>query len=124
LPDWRSRTVTSSSSDRSSQPARRSRCSIATSGHVALTSNSAGDYDEEQTMRLASGVASSLLYGLSWILLGVAALMVVLAIVTSLGLTALPISVRTDLIGAAVCSSLALSSRFMARRFERPAYLS
>jgi hypothetical protein len=75
-------------------------------------------------MRLVSGVASSLLYGLSWILLGVAALMVVLAIVTSLGLTALPISVRTDLIGAAVCSSLALSSRFMARRFERPAYLS
>ena len=75
-------------------------------------------------MRLGSGVSSTLLYALSWILLGLAVLMVVLAILTSLGMTTLPLSVRADLIGAAVCSIVALLARFLARRFERPAYLS
>lgn len=70
-------------------------------------------------MRLGSNISASLLYGLSWILLCVAALMVVLAILTSLGFVMLPISVSTDLIGAAICSVLAFFFRFTARRFER-----
>jgi uncharacterized RDD family membrane protein YckC len=79
---------------------------------------------KEQTMRPGSNVSASLLYGLSWILLCVAALMVVLAILTSLGLITIPISVRTDLIGAAVCSILALFSPFVARRFDQATYPS
>lgn len=75
-------------------------------------------------MRLGSNISASLLYGLSWVLLCVAAIMVVLALGAFLGLLSLPISVRTDLIGAVVCAVLGLSSRFMARRFEQVAYLS
>lgn len=75
-------------------------------------------------MRLGSNISTLLLYGLSWILLCVAAVMVVLAVGAFFGLLTLPISVRTDLIGAAVCSALALLSRFVARRFEQVTYLS
>jgi hypothetical protein len=75
-------------------------------------------------MRLGSHVPASLLYGLSWILLFIAALMVLLAVGTFLGFVTLPISVRTDLIGAAICSVLALFTRFMARKFEQVAYPS
>jgi hypothetical protein len=75
-------------------------------------------------MHLGSNISASLLYGLSWILLCVAALMVLLALGAFFGLLTLPISVRTDLIGAAVCFGLGLLCRFMARRFEQVAYLS
>jgi hypothetical protein len=73
-------------------------------------------------MRFGPGISASLLYGLGWILLGLAALMAVLAILTSAELVTLPISVRTDLIGAAVCGALGLLSRALARRFERAVY--
>lgn len=75
-------------------------------------------------MHLGSNISASLLHGLSWILLCVAALMVLLALGAFFDLLTLPISVRTDLIGAAICSVLGLSCRFMARRFEQVAYLS
>jgi hypothetical protein len=77
---------------------------------------------KEQTMRLGANISASLMYGLSWILLSIAALMIVLAILASVGLVTLPISVRTDLIGAAVCAVLGLLSRFLARRFEGAIY--
>lgn len=69
-------------------------------------------------MRFGPNVSAPLLYGLGWILLGFAALMAVLAILAFVGFVTLPISVRTDLIGAAACAVLGLLSRFVARRFE------
>ena len=75
-------------------------------------------------MRVGSNISVSLLFGSSWILLCVAALLVVLAVGVFFGLLTLSISVRTDLIGAAICSVLALFSRLMARRFKQIAYLS
>ncbi len=74
-------------------------------------------------MRFGPNISASILYGASWILLCAAVLMAVLAGLTSLGFVTLPISVRTDLIGAAICALLALVFRFAARRFERVAYL-
>jgi hypothetical protein len=73
-------------------------------------------------MRFGPSISVSLLYGLSWILLGLASLMAVLAILAFLSLVALPISVRTDLIGAAICAVLGLLSRALARRFEGATY--
>jgi hypothetical protein len=60
----------------------------------------------------------SLMYGLSWVLLCVSVMMVILAILGVLDLLALPIAVRTDLIGAAACSALALVFRSLARKFD------
>jgi hypothetical protein len=60
----------------------------------------------------------SLMYGISWLLLCVSVLMVILAVLAMLDLIALPITVRTDLIGAAACSVLALLFRSLARRFD------
>jgi magnesium-transporting ATPase (P-type) len=71
-------------------------------------------------MRLGVNVSSPLMYGLSWILLGVAVLMVVLAIATVLGGEWLPTNPVTDVIAAAICSLLALVCRSLGRRFERP----
>ena len=73
-------------------------------------------------MRIGPGISASLLYGLSWILLGLAALMAFLAVLVFAGLVTLPISVRTDLIGAAVSAALGLLSRFLAHRFEVAVY--
>jgi hypothetical protein len=75
-------------------------------------------------VRLGSQIPTSLLYGLSWILICVSGLMAVLGILTFLGFATLPISVRADLIGAAICSALGLLFRFTAYRFEHAAYLS
>ena len=54
-------------------------------------------------IRLGVNVSAPLLYGLSWILLAAAALMVVLAIATALGAEWLPTAVVTDVIAAAIC---------------------
>jgi len=70
-------------------------------------------------MRLGMNVSAPLLYGLSWILLGVAVLMVVLAIATALGVEWLPTAAVTDVIAAAICSLLALVCRALGRRFEQ-----
>jgi uncharacterized RDD family membrane protein YckC len=69
-------------------------------------------------MRLGVNVSAPLMYGLSWILLAVAVLMVVLAIATLLGVDGLPTAAVTDVIAAAVCSLLALVCRWVALRFE------
>jgi 4-amino-4-deoxy-L-arabinose transferase-like glycosyltransferase len=71
-------------------------------------------------MRLGVNVSAPLMYGLSWILLGIAVLMVVLAIATALGVEWLPTTAVTDVIAAAICSLLALVCRSLGRRFERP----
>ena len=73
-------------------------------------------------MQFGPSISASILYGIGWILLGVAALMALLAILAFAGLVTLPISIRTDLIGAMVCGGLGGLSRLLARRFERAAY--
>ena len=69
-------------------------------------------------LRIGMNVSAPLMYALSWILLGAAIGMVVLAIATALGVEWLPIAPLTDLILAAICSGLALMCRTLARRFE------
>ncbi|MEZ0167636.1 hypothetical protein [Microvirga sp. TS319] len=71
-------------------------------------------------MRLGVNVSAPLMYGLSWILLGAAILMVVLAGATALGLDWLPVAPVTDLIAAALCGLLAMACRSLGRRFEQP----
>jgi phosphate/sulfate permease len=73
-------------------------------------------------MRFGPRISASILHGLGWIMLGFAALMAALAILALAGLVTMPISVRTDLIGATVCAGLGLLSRLLARRFERAAF--
>ena len=70
-------------------------------------------------IRLGVNVSAPLLYGLSWVLLAVAAVMVVLAIATALGAEWLPSAAATDVIAAAVCSLLALVCRWLGHRFEQ-----
>ena len=70
-------------------------------------------------VRLGMNVSAPLLYGLSWILPGIAVLMVVLAIATALGLEWLPAAAITSVIAAAVCSLLALVCRSLGRRFGK-----
>jgi phosphate/sulfate permease len=76
---------------------------------------------EENAMRFGPSISASILHGLGWILLGLAALMAALAILAFAGLVTLPISIRTDLIGATACAGLGFLSRLLARRFERAA---
>jgi hypothetical protein len=71
-------------------------------------------------VRLGVNVSAPLMYGLSWILLGAAVLMVVLAIATALGVEWLPAAPVTDMIIAAICGLLALGFRSLGRRFEQP----
>jgi len=71
-------------------------------------------------LRLGVNVSAPLMYGLSWILLGAAILMVLLAIATALGVEWLPIAPLTDLIIAAICGLPALGCRSLGRRFEQP----
>jgi hypothetical protein len=78
--------------------------------------------DQEHGMHFGPKISASVLYGLGWILLGCSAVMAVLAIFVFADFVTLPISVRTDLIGAAACAVLGLLSRLMARRFEAGAY--
>lgn len=70
-------------------------------------------------LRLGVNVSAPLMYGLSWILLGAAVLMAVLAIATALGVKWLPTTAVTDVIVAAFCSLLALACRALGRRFEQ-----
>jgi hypothetical protein len=65
-------------------------------------------------IRLGFNISGILLYGLSWILLGVAVLMVILAIATALGVASFPMTVAADLIGSVICALLALLFRFLA----------
>lgn len=74
-------------------------------------------------MRFGPSISASLLYGLSWIMLGLTALLVALAILTSIGFLTRPISVRTDLIAAAVRAVLGLLARILVRRFERAIHM-
>jgi hypothetical protein len=76
---------------------------------------------EEIPMRLRLGmnVSAPLMYGLSWILLGVAVLMVVLAIASALGAKWLPAAAVTEVIGAAICALLAWACRSLGHRFEQ-----
>lgn len=71
-------------------------------------------------LRLGVNVSAPLMYGLSWILLGAALLMVVLALATALGVEWLPVAPVTDMIVAAICGLLALGCRSLGRRFEQP----
>lgn len=68
-----------------------------------------------------ANISASLLYGLSSMLLGVVALMIVLAIATQFGMGTLPTTTLTDLIGAAICSVLAFLCRSLAHKFEQEA---
>jgi hypothetical protein len=72
-------------------------------------------------MRVRSNIPASFLYGLSWMLLCLTALMVCLAIGAQLGLATLPATTLTDLIGAAICSVLAFLCRSLARKFDQMA---
>lgn len=67
----------------------------------------------------AAGISAFLLYGLSWMLIGVAALMAALAMVSKLGLTTLPAMTLADLTGAAFCCVLAFLCRVLARKFDQ-----
>jgi len=69
-------------------------------------------------IRIGFNVSAPLLYGLSWILLGLAALMVLLAIATALGMVDFPMPVSTDLIGAVICALLGLLFRSLAGRID------
>ncbi len=69
-------------------------------------------------IRIGFNISALLLYGLSWILLGAAVLMLILAIATALGVANLPMTVSADLIGAVICALLALLFRFLAGRLE------
>ncbi len=69
-------------------------------------------------LRIGVNVSAPLMYALSWILLGAAVLMVMLAIATALGAEWPPVAPLTDLIMAAICLGLALLCRSLARRFE------
>jgi hypothetical protein len=69
-------------------------------------------------LRLGVNVSAPLMYGLSWILLGVAVLLVGFAIATVLGVEGLPTAAVPDLIGAAVSTLLAVACRSLGRRFE------
>lgn len=64
-----------------------------------------------------ANISASLLYGLSWMLLGVAALMIALAIATQLGIATVPVTTLTDLI----CSALAFLCRSLAHKFKQEA---
>ncbi len=70
-------------------------------------------------LRLDVNVSAPLMYGLSWILLGVAVLMMVLAIATAFGVKWLPMAVLTDVVGAAICALLAWGGRLLGQRFEQ-----
>ena len=70
-------------------------------------------------IRIGFNISALLLYGLSWILLGAAVLMVILAIATALGVASFPLTVSADLIAAAICALLALLFRFLAGRLEQ-----
>lgn len=70
-------------------------------------------------IRIGFNISAHLLYGLSWILLGAAVLMVVLAIATALGVASFPMTVSADLIGGVICALLALLFRFLAGRLEQ-----
>ncbi|MBB3021510.1 hypothetical protein FHR70_004611 [Microvirga lupini] len=67
-------------------------------------------------IRIGFNISALLLYGLSWILLAAAVLMVTLAIATALGLANLPMKVSPDLIGSVICALLALLFRILAAR--------
>lgn len=69
-------------------------------------------------IRIGFNISAHLLYGLSWILLGAAVLMVILAIATALGVASFPLSVSADLIGGVICALLGLLFRFLAGRLE------
>ena len=69
-------------------------------------------------LRVGFNVSAPLLYGLSWVLFGVAALMAVVGIAALLGLITLPVAPVTDLTGAAICAALALLCRSLAQRFD------
>ncbi|MEE1613441.1 hypothetical protein [Microvirga sp. CF3016] len=73
-------------------------------------------------MRFGPSISASILHGLGWILLGVAALMAALATLAFAGLVTLPISIRTEFIGATACAGLGFLARLLARRFERAAF--
>lgn len=68
-----------------------------------------------------ANISAALLYGLSWMLLGLVALMIALLLATQLGIATLPVTTVTDLIGAAICSALAFLCRSLARKFEQEA---
>jgi len=70
-------------------------------------------------IRIGFNVSAPVLYGLSWILLGLAVLMVILAIATALGMVDFPMAASTDLIGAAICALLALLFRSLAGRIDQ-----
>ena len=70
-------------------------------------------------IRIGFNISAVLLYGLSWILLGVAVLMVILAIATGLGLASFPMTVTADLIGSVICALLALLFRFLAGKLDQ-----
>lgn len=69
-------------------------------------------------IRIGFNISALLLYGLSWILLGAAVLMVFLALAMALALVNLPMTASADLIGGAICALLALLFRFLAGRLD------
>jgi hypothetical protein len=71
-------------------------------------------------IRIGFNITALLLYGLSWILLGAAVLMVILAIATALGVASFPMTVSADLIGSVICALLGLLFRFLAGRLDQP----
>jgi hypothetical protein len=70
-------------------------------------------------IRIGFNISTPLLYGLSWILLGVALLMVILAIATALDVASFPMTISADLIGGVICALLALLFRFLAGKLDR-----
>jgi hypothetical protein len=66
-------------------------------------------------MRLRVDVSAPIMYGLSWLLLGVAVLTIVLLIATGSRVEWLPTAIATDVIAAAI---YALLCRSLVRRFE------
>lgn len=70
-------------------------------------------------IRIGFNISALLLYGLSWILLGAAMLMVILAIATALGVASFPLTVSADLIGSVICALLALLFRVLAGRLDQ-----
>ncbi|EIM30237.1 hypothetical protein [Microvirga lotononidis] len=72
-------------------------------------------------IRIGFNISALLLYGLSWILLGTAVLMLILAIATALGLANLQMTVTADLVGSVICALLALLFRFLAGWLDQAA---
>ena len=70
-------------------------------------------------IRIGFNISPILLYGLSWILFGVAVLMVILAIATAMGVASFPMTVSADLISSVICALLALLFRFLAGRLDQ-----